>query len=122
MRYRNFEDMPVWQDARKMVDLVYSVCTEDRKLSKDFGMRDQLQRAALSVMNNIAEGFDAPSNRVFARYLTYAIQSCSEIISMSYVLTDVFKLNSDAEQIHVQAISLRKQVKGFRKYLQTTEK
>ena len=117
MRYKNFEDMPMWQNARELVAFIYTVCDESQKLKRDFGVRDQLQRATLSIMNNIAEGFDSPSNRVVTRYLTYSAQSCSEVISISYVLEDVFHLAEQSRLIRKRTVSLREQIKGFIKYL-----
>lgn len=59
---KKFEDIMAWQEARKLVQRVYQL-TRTGALSKDFGLRDQLQRASVSVMSNIAEGFDCPPFR-----------------------------------------------------------
>jgi len=68
-------------------------------------------------MNNLAEGCDTPTNAVFARYLSYAIQSCSEVMSMTYVLDDVFGLPDASKRLREKTLSPRKQIKAFRKYL-----
>ena len=68
-KIERFEDLEAWQDARKLVNLVYQV-TQTTPFSRDFGLGDQIQRAAVSIMINIAEGFERGSNRAgFIRYL-----------------------------------------------------
>jgi len=68
---KRFEDIHGWQEARKLVKQVYGF-TREGLLAKDFGLRDQIQRAAVSAMTNIAEGFDCDSNAEFARFLGFA--------------------------------------------------
>ena len=68
---KRFEDILAWQEARKLVNSVYQL-TREGSLSKDFGLRDQIQRASISVMANIAEGFDCESHVEFARFLGIA--------------------------------------------------
>ena len=98
---RKFEDIVAWQEARKLVNQVYQL-TNTGGLSKDFGMRDQLQRAAISVMNNIAEGFDCESNLEFARFLVIARRSTVEIQSMLYAAHDIGYID---EKIHKELYS-----------------
>lgn len=83
-----FEDLRCWQGARKRVKEIYAV-SEDGRLSKDFATRDQLRRAALSVMNTIAEGFGKYSSTEFIRYLDNAQSSALEVRSMLYVVHDL---------------------------------
>ena len=63
-----FEDLDVWQNARKLVLMVYRL-TQAEQFSKDFGLKDQIRRAAVSVVSNIAEGFESPTQKTFADYL-----------------------------------------------------
>jgi four helix bundle protein len=63
-----FEDIQAWQEARILVKMIYQLTNKD-KFAKNFGMRDQIRRASVSVMNNIAEGFDCESKAEFARFL-----------------------------------------------------
>ena len=65
---RRFEDIHAWQEARILVRQIYTL-TETGKFAKDFGLRDQLRRAAVSIVANIAEGFDCESHAEFARFL-----------------------------------------------------
>lgn len=65
MRIEKFEDIEAWKEARKLVKNIY----ESFKDSKDYGLREQIQRAAISIMSNIAEGFDRGSNKEFIQFL-----------------------------------------------------
>lgn len=85
----NFEELIVWQLARELVTKVYSLLQDN----KDFGFRDQIQRAAISVMNNIAEGFErskyAKDNAMFIHFLGIAMGSSTEVKSMLYTAEDL---------------------------------
>lgn len=70
-------------------------------------------------MNNIAEGFDSDSKTEFIRFLRYSQRSASEIMSMTYILKDVYKLEIESEQLYNMALEERKQLKGFVKYLKS---
>jgi len=72
MKYKNFEELQCWQDARKLVKDIYDLAGKNDILKRDFGFRDQIQRAAISIMNNIAEGFDTGSSSSFVRFLGYS--------------------------------------------------
>jgi four helix bundle protein len=85
-----------WQQARVLVKEIFLIA-EQGKLSKDYDTRSQLKRAALSIMNNIAEGFGKYSNKEFIRYLDTASNSAAEVKSILYVLADLNYL--DAEKI-----------------------
>jgi len=80
-----FEDLVVWQKARELSAHVY----HDYRTLNDYGFRDQIQRATLSVMNNIAEGFDRKGNKEFAHFLFIAKGSCAEVRSMLYLAEDL---------------------------------
>ncbi len=83
-----FEDILGWQEARKLVGEIYQL-TNTGALAKDFGLRDQLQRAAVSAMTNIAEGFDCDSQVEFARFLGIARRSAAEVQSLLYAALDI---------------------------------
>ncbi len=76
-----FEDIKGWQEARKLVQQIYAL-TLKGTFSKDYGVRDQIQRAAVSVMTNIAEGFDCDSKTEFAHFLGYSRRSAVEVQSL----------------------------------------
>ena len=75
---KRFEDIQAWQEARELVKMIY-VLTNKEHFSRDFGMRDQIRRASVSAMTNIAEGFDCDSNVEFARFLGIARRSAVEV-------------------------------------------
>jgi len=117
MTISRFEDIAAWQDARELTKSVYQ-CTSRASLSRDFGLRDQIRRAAGSVMHNIAEGFDSGSDVEFVRFLRYAQRSCTEVQSELYVALDQ-KYISDLQfqALFDQASKTRSKIGGFIKYL-----
>lgn len=84
---KRFEDLVAWQEARKLAALVYTLCRKSC-LAKDFGMRDQIQRAAVSVGSNIAEGFERSGNKELSYFLWIAKGSAGEVASQLYNLLD----------------------------------
>jgi len=80
-----FEELRIWKDARFLVSDIYKIM----KNNKDYGFKDQIQRAAVSIMNNIAEGSDAGSDKQFIRFLQIAKASSSEVRSMFYLSEDL---------------------------------
>lgn len=98
---QRFEDIQAWQEARKLVKMVYSL-TNKESFSKDFGMRDQIRRASVSVMANIAEGFDCESKVEFARFLGIARRSAVEVQSVLYAALDVRYINNDEFSPHYE--------------------
>jgi four helix bundle protein len=94
-----FEDLIAWQEARKLVSMVYKI-TSDGLFSKDFGLKDQIQRAAVSAMTNIAEGFDNESSVEFARFLGMARRSAVEVQSLLYVALDTSYIKDDSFKTH----------------------
>ena len=84
---KNFEDLEIWKEARRLTQAVYRL-TRDSRFSKDFSLRDQIQRAAISVMSNISEGFERGGNQEFVQFLYVAKGSCGEVRSQLYVALD----------------------------------
>lgn len=89
-----FEDIQAWQTARELTRLVYRL-SDQGKFAKDFGLRDQIRRAAVSVMSNIAEGFESASQAQFIRYLGMAKGSAAEVRSQAYVALDLEYISQD---------------------------
>lgn len=87
MRVKNFEDLEIWKEARRLTGEVYRL-TKDSTFSKDFDLSRQIQRAAVSIMSNIAEGFERGGNQEFAQFLYIAKGSCGEVRSQLYVALD----------------------------------
>ena len=92
--FRRFEDIVAWQKARQVTQKVYSVTTAGI-FSRDFGLRDQLRKASVSVMANIAEGFGRRSDKEFANFLNIARGSASECQSHLYVAIDLGYIKAD---------------------------
>ncbi|MEO8356249.1 MAG: four helix bundle protein [Chloroflexota bacterium] len=108
---QRFEDIQAWQEARKLVKMVYSL-TNKESFSKDFGMRDQSRRASVSVMANIAEGFDCESKVEFARFLGIARRSAVEVQSILYAALDVGYINNDEFNLHYEQARKAKALAG----------
>jgi len=83
-----FEQLRIWQNARVQANGVYDSFDSSSLSSRDFGFRDQIQRSAVSVMNNIAEGFERRTDQDFARFLDIAKGSNGEVRSMLYLAED----------------------------------
>ena len=82
-----FEDFIAWQKARELTAIVYKA-TEQGKFQKDYGLRDQMRRASVSIMANIAEGFERGRSSEFHQYLSVAKAPCAELRSHLYVALD----------------------------------
>ncbi len=91
MRIERFEDIIAWQKAKEMTVQIYNLFSE----SKDFGFRDQIQRASVSIMNNIAEGFERKSNNEFRQFLFIAKGSCGEVRSMLILAKELNKISEN---------------------------
>ena len=87
MKYNRFEELPCWQDARVLTKMVFDLVSQN-PFAKDYSLKDQIWRAAGSVMDNIAEGFDDGSTGELVRFLGYAQRSTSEIQSQLYRALD----------------------------------
>jgi len=83
-----FEDIEAWQTARELTKLIY-IFTVEVKFARDFGLKDQIRRASVSIMSNIAEGFESQTQAQFIRYLGIAKASAGEVRSQLYVSRDL---------------------------------
>jgi len=114
MKIERFEDILAWQKAKVLTAEIY----KQFENSKDFGFRDQIQRAAVSVMNNIAEGFERKSNKEFAYFLYVAKGSCGEVRSMLILAQELNKINKEqAQPLQVLAEEISKMISGLIKTL-----
>ncbi len=108
--FKRFEDMHVWQSARELVKLIYSA-TNLPDFKRDFGLRDQIRRAAVSVMSNIAEGFGAGSDAELIRFLSFSWRSISEVQSQLYAALDQSYISGDEfQKIYSAANEIERQV------------
>lgn len=113
-KIEKFEDIVAWQNARILTQDVYALF----RLNKDFGFKDQIQRAAVSVMSNIAEGYERQSNKEFAQFLYIAKGSCAEIRSLLCIGRDL-KYITEEQFIKLNSTSLviSKLISGFITYI-----
>ena len=112
-----FEDIEAWREARLLVSSIYNLARGPR-LVADRSLRDQLQRAAVSVMANIAEGFERGSNRQFIQYLLQARGSAGEVRSLLYVAHDLDLIGEEEFQNAVERATLvSRLLSGFVRYL-----
>lgn len=112
-----FEDIEAWQVARKLTREIYVLSGKGR-FAKDFGLQDQIRRAAVSVMSNIAEGFERGGAAEFSQFLSIAKGSAGEIEAQLYVAFDQGYVNREEfETTKAIAISTKKLIAGFMNYL-----
>ncbi len=116
-KIRNFEDLQSWQKAREMAGIVYEL-TRRESFSKDFALRDQIQRAAGSVMHNIAEGFEWGSDPEFVRFFKMARRSAGEVQSELYLALDCRYITPDElKACYALATEVKKMINGLMTYL-----
>jgi four helix bundle protein len=117
-----FEDIEAWQEARKATKAIYGVTREGR-FAKDWGLANQVQRASVSAMTNIVEGFDSGSGQEFARFLGYSRRSASEVQSILYVALDQAYITEEQfTSLYEQAEKVRRLVTAFSRYLRTRQR
>ena len=116
-KINRFEDIQGWQKARKLVAAVYEI-SNDSLFAKDFGLRDQIRRAAVSVMLNIAEGFARKTNREFSQFLVIFHGSAAEVQSALYVALDQRYISQEQfKTLYKMADETSKTIMGFTNYL-----
>jgi four helix bundle protein len=117
MTIKNFEDIEAWKEARNLNKLVYQISRKD-PFRRDFGLTGQIQRASISVMANIVEGFDRQSDKEFIQYLSIASSSASEIQSHLYAALDLAYIKEKQFKIlYDQTTKVKKLINGFIAYL-----
>lgn len=122
MKFTMFEDIDSWKEARKLTASIYGLTTQPM-FRRDLGLRDQIQRASVSIMANIAEGFDSGSNKSFVSFLNYAYRSASEVQSLLYVALDQDYIAEEVFQTNYQqAGSIKKLMGGLIKYLKSNSR
>jgi len=117
MPVKNFEELEIWKEARKLTRAIYQL-TKREKFSRDFSLRDQIQRAVVSIMSNIAEGFERDGNQEFVQFLYVAKASCGEVRSQLYVAFDQgYILKADSEESIVAFRRLSGMIGNLIRYL-----
>ena len=121
-KIKRFEDLDIWKASVEIAIDIYIV-SEKGKLKSDYGMKDQIRRAAMSISNNIAEGFEYDNNKNFIKFLRYSKGSSGELRSQLYVLKQIdFISESFYDEMYQKLILISKQISGLIKYLKEYEK
>ncbi len=119
---KNFEELKAWQKARELAGFVYGLTRQD-KFSRDYGLRDQIQRATSSVMHNIAEGFESGSDPEFVRFLKMARRSAGEVQSQLYLALDVgYMTDDELQKAYTLATEVKRLINGMMTYLRKSDK
>lgn len=114
-----FEEIEAWQTARELTKLIYML-TDDGKFARDFGLKDQIRRASVSIMSNIAEGFESQTQAQFIRYLGIAKASAGEVRSQLYVTRDLEYITQEQfTKAFAMAEKASRQTARFISYLET---
>ncbi len=122
MKLTRFEDLQCWQEARKLVNMVYDAIRQSQSFQRDYRLKDQSIGAAISIMGNIPEGFVRRSNREFIQFLFVSISSAAELQSHMYVATDQRYIERETfNSIYQQADKTSKMISGLITYLRNNE-
>ena len=116
-KFGRFEDIEAWKSARELTKSVYRISSTGA-FARDFGLRDQIRRASVSVVSNIAEGFEREGDKEFLQFLSMAKGSCGEVRAQLYVAFDQGYISKD--QFHVvsnNALNISKMISGLMSYL-----
>ncbi len=117
MAIERFEDLIAWQKARQLSNMVYEYTKQDA-FKKDYGLCNQIRRAAVSIMSNIAEGFDRSGNKEFIQFLFIAKGSTAEVESQLYVALDNNYITGEQfTEITTLTKAIKSLLSGFIRYL-----
>ena len=121
MKIKKFEDLESWKKARELTNTVYAA-TATGSFTRDFGLKDQIRRATISILSNIAEGFERGGDKEFLQFLAVAKGSCGEVRAQLYIAVDqgylspaLFRRVSDKTQ------EIGRLISGLMKYLSQSE-
>jgi len=114
MDFEKFEDIIAWQKAKELTICIYKLFED----SKDFGFKNHIQRTSISIMNNIAEGYERQNNKEFTRFLYIARGSCGEVRSMLIIAKDLNKISGDNfKKLYFLSVEISKIIYGLIKNL-----
>src|ERR1039457_1403664 len=120
-KIERFEDIIAWQKARGLTKEIYA-STRIGEFAKDYGLKDQIQRASVSTMSNIAEGFEPGGDREFVQFLSNSKGSCGEVKSQLYVPSDQSYISiAGFGELYAKADEVSRLVGGFMAYLQHSQ-
>jgi four helix bundle protein len=117
MKIQKFEDILAWQKARELTKEVYAH-SKTGLFAKDYGLRDQIQRASVSIMGNVAEGFDRGGDKELTQFLSISKGSCGEVKSHLYVALDQqYIVQEQFNRLYNCADEVGRLLAGFMSYL-----
>ena len=120
-KIKRFEDLISWQKARELNRLIYKT-SRNGAFAKDFGLRDQIRRASVSVMSNIAEGFERGGDKEFIQFLSNAKGSCGEVRCQLYAAFDEDYINeAEFKELYERSAEISRLISGFMTYLRRSE-
>ncbi len=118
---QRFEDIEAWKASREVAKLVYDL-TRAEPFCRDFALCNQMRRACISIVSNIAEGFERGGNKEFLQFLSVAKASCGEVRAQLYIALDQGYVDEDAFlSLTERLIQTSRLISGFMKYLQQSE-
>ncbi|MFY9620203.1 MAG: four helix bundle protein [Pyrinomonadaceae bacterium] len=118
---QKFEDIEAWKLARALANRIYDV-TSKSDFSRDYGLRDQIRRASISIVSNIAEGFERDGDREFLQFLFVAKGSCGEVRAQLYLAYDRKYLTEDEfGELTQKTLQLSRMIAGLTKYLRQSQ-
>jgi four helix bundle protein len=121
MKIKKFEDLESWKKARKLTNRVYEA-TAAGSFTRDFGLKDQIRRASISILSNIAEGFERGGDKEFLQFLAIAKGSCGEVRAQLYIAVDQEYLSQELfERLLNNADEIGRMISGLMKYLSKSE-
>jgi four helix bundle protein len=120
MKIDHFEDLECWREARKLVNMVYNTIRSSKPFQADYHLMGQSTGAAISIMNNISEGWASQSNPEFIKFLTYSRRSCAEVQNCFYVAFDQEYITENIlKKIYNQATKVIMIIDGLLRYLRS---
>jgi four helix bundle protein len=120
-RIERFEDLEAWKLARVLTGLIYDV-SGIGEFNRDFALRDQLRRASISIVSNIAEGFERDGDKEFIQFLSMAKGSCGEVRAQLYLALDRGYISQEQfAQLCSKAVELSRMISGLIQYLKSSQ-
>lgn len=120
-KIEKFEDIVAWQKARELTRQIYAQA-KSGPFAKDFGLKDQIQRASISIMGNVAEGFDRGGDKEFIQFLSISKGSCGEVKSHLYVASDQQYISPEQFKVlYDNADEVSRLLSGFMAYLKKSD-
>ena len=120
-KVKKFEEIESWKKARSLTNKVYEV-TLTGPFAKDFGLKDQIRRAAVSILSNIAEGFERGGDKEFLQFLSIAKGSVGELRAQLYVALDQRYVSQESfERLLIEVTHVSQLISGFMRYLKQSD-